>query len=138
MSTFLPKLKLWQVCKAKTHFEFLNKTFGTDFIFYRKNYWWYNQKIMVWFPRIDGKIKDNFKNTFLDKSTILQTYCGETELFDGRPLTLDPSGTFRLIFEVVDNPNRKYIFQGVYVLDRDISTPKEMVFKKVSDIFPMD
>lgn len=135
---YAPKLKAGDVFRADTNAEFLNEVFGTNYKAWMKGTWRYSKSAFAWFVRIDGKSRNEFVNTWLNQDTILQRYIGTEDLWDGEPLKLDAENDYRLVFEIIDKPNRKYVFQGVFLMDRNDSTPKQMIFKKVSDIFPIN
>ncbi len=142
-------LKLWDFWKVSSHTKFLNAVFGTNYsenYTYRKSSFEYSENTIAWFVRFDGKERNGFINSWVDKNDIKQTYVGETGLFDGKPLNLKSELDYRLVFEIIDKPLRKYIFNGLYKLDRYISTQQynkdgdpryELVFRKISDIFPI-
>lgn len=103
-----------------------------------KSIWRHSKTAFAWLIRIDGKPRNNFINTWLNKDVISQRYIGTDNVWNGNPLNLDAPNDYRLVFEVIDTLNRKYIFRGVYLMDRDNSKPDKMFFKKVSDVFPMN
>lgn len=138
MSGFIvQKLKTGDVFYCRSNAKFLNEVFGTNYKAWMRCSYRYSPTTFAWFVRIDGKPRNDFINAWLDKNTILQKYVGAKGLWDGEPLKLDALGDHRLVFEIVEGTYRKYIFQGVFLMSRDRSKEKEMLFKKVSDVFPM-
>ena len=135
--SFLPNLKTGNTFLVNTHAELLNEVFGTNYQKYMKASWRCSKNAFAWIVRIDGKERSNFANTWLNEDTILQHYLGTNNMFDGKPLELDAPNDHRLVFEVIDSWRRKYIFKGVFLLNRDKSTPRDMIFQRVSDTFPM-
>lgn len=143
-------LKLWEYWEANTHTKFLNEVFGTNFnknFIFMKGWFKYSEDTIVWFGYLDGKARNEFINTYVNKDTIKQKYVGKTDKYDGKQLNLSHEYDYRLVFEIVNMPSsRRYIFNGLYKLDRVNSTPQfdkdkepsyELVFKKVSDVFPV-
>lgn len=131
-----PKFKAGDVFRVNTNAEFLNEAFGTSYKVWRKSYLRYpNNAFLVWFVCIDGKQRNGFSNTWLNQDAILQSYEGTESLLSGEPFSLDMP---RLVFEKFDGLIKKYVFKGVFIADRNISTPKKIILKKVSDNFPIN
>ena len=126
------------VFRVNTHAEFLNEVFGTNYKKWMKSTWRYSKTAFAWFVRIDNKKRNNFINNWLDNNGIVQRHIGTANIWNGNPLNLDVPNDHRLVFEIIDTLPRKYIFQGVFLMDISISNPKEMVFKKVSNVFPIN
>ena len=134
---FTLELKNGDVFYANTHAELLNKIFGTHYKAWMKSVWRYSKTAFAWLIHIDGKSRNHFANTWLNKDTILQKYVGTDNIWNGEPLNFDAPGDHRLVFEMVGTWNRKYIFRGVFLMDRNSSTPRDMVFHRISDNFPI-
>ena len=61
---------------ARTHAEFLNKTFGTNYKQWMKTTWKYSESVSVWMVRFYGEHSE-FRNRFLDGGeTIHEEYVG--------------------------------------------------------------
>ena len=133
-----PKFTVGDTYRLNTHAEFLNEVFGTNLRAFMRCCWRYKSNAFVWFVRIDGKERNKFTNSWLNKDTIIQRYVGNEGLFDGKPLLLDAPNDYRLVFEIYDGAIRKYVFKGVFLMDRKKSKETEMIFKKVYDCYPMN
>lgn len=135
---YAAKLKAGDVFCVNTHAKLLNEVFETNYKTWRKSTWRYSKNAFAWIIHIDGKPRDNFINNWLNKDVILQQYIGTDDIWNGNHLQLDAPNDYRLVFEIIDASTRKYIFQGVYLMDRNNSKPKAMIFKKVSNVFPIN
>lgn len=133
-----PKFTVGDTYRLNTHAEFLNEVFGTNYKAWMKCTWRYKRNAFVWFVRIDGGDRNEFTNSWLNKDTIMQRYVGTERLYGGNPLQLDAPNDYRLVFEIYDGAIRKYVFKGVFLMDRKKSKETEMIFNKVSDCYPMN
>jgi hypothetical protein len=134
------KLEAGKVYKVSTNSELLNEVFNTHYKGYAKNTWRYSPNAFAWMVRIDGKKRSNgVTYSWLDKEIILQQCDTDKKGDEGDSPALDEPDDYRLVFEIADINsaviNRKYVFKGVFLLDRKVSTPQYMVFKKVYDVF---
>lgn len=130
------KLKAGEVFYYNTHAELLNGLFGTNYVKWMRSSWSYSYNIKVWFGRIDGKTRDDFRNDYVNKgTTIIQSCSGNKKKFDGTPLELVRITDYRLVFEIIDGSPRKYIFKGLFRYNREDSEPKRLIFEKADDVF---
>lgn len=138
MSGFITqKLRTGDAFLCITHAEFLNEVFGTNYKAWMKGSWKYTEDILVWFVRINGTYTGGFKNYWQNSNTIIQI-CDETKNeFGGIPLHFVKIPDYRLVFEIIDGYQRKYIFKGLFRYNREKSVPKKLVFEKISDVFPI-
>lgn len=131
------QMKLNETIYAKTHAEFLNKVFGTQYKAWMKSVWSYNSNYIVWMVCFDGKIRDGWKNTFIGWDEIKEENNDyNKKYYDGQPL---PYYTYqkRIVIEI-DNTSfaRKYIFRGVYQYDKEKSNPYQVrYYNKIADEF---
>lgn len=135
--SFTVELKNGDVFYANTHAELVNKIFGKHYKKLMKCAWRYSKTAFAWMVYIDGKSRRGFANTWLDKDTILQKYVGSENIWNGAPLNFDAPNDRRLVFEIVGTSNRKYIFRGAFLMDRNNKDPKYMVFHRVAENFPI-
>lgn len=121
---------------ARTHAEFLNKTFGTNYKQWMKSVWYYNSGIFVWMVRFDGDNRSGWVNEFVDDDTIRETNVYKKSEWDRKPITNGVPNT-RIVIEVVDGLyGRKYIFRGVFKTDEENSDWYNVrIHKKISDSF---
>ena len=121
---------------AKTHAEFLNKNFGTNYKAWGRCC--YNLSIVyeVWMIRFDGRNREGWKNSY-NGDTIKdenikndRTHWANMKL----PKTLNHT---KLVFEIIESNERKYVFKGVYQYQQNESNPyKIRVYKKIAEEFP--
>ena len=109
---------------ARTHADFLNKNFGTNYKAWMKCCYNLNSKYEVWMIRFDGKLRDGWKNTLLGDIIQDENCYYERKSWSGIPLPKTLYHT-KLVFEIIDDnyDSRKYVFRGVYEYQKDISNP---------------
>ena len=126
-----------EITYAKTHAEFLNKKFGTNYKAWMKCCYKINTEYEVWMVRFNGQKRDSWKNFYLG-DIIKEENCDITrKTWEGTPL---PQTLYhkKLVFEVIENDKstRKYVFKGVYKYQIDVSNPyKTRIYKKISNKF---
>ena len=122
---------------AKTHAEFLNKAFGTNYKAWMKSAWKYNDEWYVWMVRFNKK-DGGWKNTFVSNSCIKQENLNGVKQHDGLPMSLVAKKfKNRITFEIDESgPYRKYVFRGLYVYD-DVKSDAygDQYFNKSSNEF---
>ena len=125
-------MKNGEVVEAKTHAEFLNKAFGTNYKAYMKCVWNYDEDWIVWMVRfnIDGV---SWKNTFISDSRIKEENTNLIQISYIKPLSRLYKK--RIVFEIVDlGYTRKYIYRGRFIYDEKNSDPyKVRYYDKYSD-----
>ena len=114
-------MKKGEVIYARTHAEFLNKVFGTNYKAWMKCTWKYDYDTIVWMVRFNEK-DGGWRNTFVSKTRIQ-----EENLEKGRTnwdRALSDLGKKRIVIEIDDEGMfRKYIFRGIYAYDEKNSDP---------------
>ena len=128
-------MKTGEFIYAKTHAEFLNEAFGTNYKAWMKSSWKYDKEWVVWMVRFN-RVVDGWTNTFITDLRIKQENLGQVEVFEGMPIAIATTKK-RIVFEIVDLVGtRKYIFRGKFVYDEENSDPiTDQYFDKVSDEF---
>ena len=121
-------MKKGDVTYARTHAEFLNKRFGTDYKGWMRCSWQYGEwtVLMVRFNKEDG----GWKNTFLSDNRFK-----EENLWNTDERYLRKVDKKKAVFEIQDDGGqRKYVFRGKYVYDEKESNPlEERYYDIVSD-----
>lgn len=116
---------------AKTHADFLNEAFGTDYKAYMKSRWNYDSKTWVWMVRIDNKIRDGWVNKIISENEIWEEYVWDIE----PTYTNEPERPYRIVAKIVDAPyGREYHILGKYKFDFEASTNKKHILRKVEEI----
>lgn len=113
---------------AKTHAEFLNKAFGTNYNGWMKSVWKYNDNMVVWMVRFN-QTDGGWRNTFVSHNCIREENIGG----HGKPLEwLDRT---KIVIEITGQGNsRKYTFRGVYKYNEKNSNPITCrYYDKISD-----
>ena len=130
-------MKTGDIIYAKSHAEFLNKTFGTNYKGWMKSSWKYNldKEWSVWMVRFN-KTDGGWTNTFVTPNRICQDNLEGVTTFEGMSIVYATTKK-RIVFEVVDTGiTRKYIFRGKFVYDEVSSNPfKCQYLNKISDEF---
>ena len=128
-------IKTNDVFHAKTHVEFLNKYFGTNYKQWMKCCYNINSTYEVWMIRFN-KFKDNWTNTYQGNIIKDENLNPNRVFWDNKPL---PKTLYhkKLVFEIIDNNgSREYVFKGVYEYQQNESDPyKIRIYKKIADYF---
>lgn len=130
-------MKLNEITYARTHADFLNKKFGTNYKAWMKSVYYLNDEYEVWMVRFDGVLRDGWKNTYCGDIIKEENCYYERREWDGMPIP-QTLGYKKLAFEIVEGRygERKYVFRGVYKYQKDISNPyKTRVYKRISNEF---
>ena len=119
-------MKTGEPIYARTHAEFLNKAFGTNYKAWMKCVWKYDGEWVVWMVRFN-KTDGGYTNTFLTDSRIKE----EDIVRQDRPV----KDKKKIVIEIDDSGFfRKYIFRGKFVYDEKNSDPYNCrYYDKVSD-----
>ncbi len=112
---------------ARTHAEFLNEAFGTNYKAWMKCVWPYNNNV-VWMVRFN-KTDGGWRNTFISPNRIKEenlTWKGES---------VKKIDKIKIVMEIDDSSYmRKYIFRGIYKYDEKNSNPFEVrYYDKIAD-----
>lgn len=125
-------MKAGDVVEARTHAEFLNEAFGTNYKAYMKCVFKYDEEWIVWMVRFN-KENGGWRNTFLSNSRIMEENLDKVGVWAGKPIeNIDKK---RIVFEIVDlGYTRKYICRGRFVYDKKNSDPYTVrYYEKYSD-----
>jgi len=129
-------MKLNETFYAKTHAEFLNETFGTNYKACRKCVYPLNDDYEVWMIRFDGKIRDGWKNHY-QGDIIKDVNCENKPYWDGMPVShYSRFMRKKLVFEIIEmRKNEKmYVFRGVYEYQIKESDPLRIrIYKRISN-----
>lgn len=120
---------------ARTHAEFLNKAFGTDYKSWMKAAWNYNEYYLVWMVKFDGIVRQDWRNVILNDDEILEENVGAEN--NDKNSYLFYRDKFRIAISVQgDSGYRKYVFKGVYRFNKEKSIlHHKHYYFKVSDEF---
>ena len=121
-------MKTGEAIYARTHAEFLNEAFGTNYKAWMKCTWKCGDGWVVWMVRFDEN-NDKWTNTFLPDSRIKETN------FNAPSEYIKKIDKKKIVFQIVGNgSSRRYIFKGKYVYDEANSDPyTSRFYNKVSD-----
>ena len=118
---------------AKTHSEFLNKQFKTNYKAWMKCVWKHDEEWIVWMVRFN-KEDGGWKNTFLSDTQIKEENLNKNgDIWNGKSLTCVDKK--RIVVEIEDlGSTRKYTCRGRYIYDEKNSYPKFVrYYNKYSD-----
>jgi hypothetical protein len=127
------KMKTGEIVYAKTHAEFLNATFGTNYKQWMKCVWNYNENTIVWMVRFNHET-GGWRNSFVSSNRIKEENLEHALEWNGKSVA-DRLDTKRIVVEIDDSGyRRKYIFRGIYTYDKEASNPYTVrYYNKVSD-----
>ena len=125
-------MKSGDVIDARTHAEFLNEAFGTNYKAYMKCVWKYDEEWIVWMVRFNTE-NGGWRNTFLSNSRIMEENLDKVGTWDNKPI--EDIDKKRIVFEIEDLGHiRKYICRGRFIYDEKNSDPyKVRYYDKYSD-----
>ena len=125
-------MKNGAIIYAKTHAEFLNQAFGTNYKAWMKCVWKYDENWIVWMVRFNEK-DGGWTNTFVSDTRIREENLNGVEIWDGKPIKNVPKK--RIVIQIEDlGHTRKYICKGRYIYDEKNSDPyKVRYYDKYSD-----
>ena len=117
---------------AKTHADFLNQAFGTNYKGWEGGRWKLNSNTWVWMVYMDGKIRRGWKNIIISDNEINELY-----VWKHLPPTYNgvPEMPYRIVVQIIDLPygEREYRILGKYRFDSEQSTHDKHVLIKISD-----
>lgn len=125
-------MKNGAVIEARTHAEFLNEAFGTNYKKWMKCVWKYDEEWIVWMVRFNEK-DGGWTNTFVSDTRIREENLNGVEIWNNKPITnIDKK---RIVIEIKDlGYTRKYICRGRYIYDEKNSNPYTVrYYDKYSD-----
>ena len=125
-------MKSGDVIYARTHAEFLNEAFGTNYKAWMKCVWKYDEEWIVWMVRFNTE-KGRWRNTFLSSSRIMEENLDKVGIWDNKPI--EDIDKKRIVFEIEDlGHTRKYICRGRFIYDEKNSDPYTVRYhEKYSD-----
>ena len=129
------KMKSGQIVYARTHAEFLNSTFGTNYKQWMKSVWNYDDNTIVWMVRFN-RAKDGWRNSFVSSNVIREENLEHALEWNGRSVA-ERLDIKRIVIEINEEEMcRKYIFRGVYTYDEEKSNPyAARYYNKISNEF---
>lgn len=129
------EMKAGQIVYARTHAEFLNLTFGTNYKQWMKSVWNYDDNTIVWMVRFNCA-KDGWRNSFVSSTVIKEENLEHALEWNGRSIA-DRLDAKRIVIEINEEEmRRKYIFRGVYTYDEEKSNPyADRYYNKMSNEF---
>lgn len=78
-------MKTGEPIYARTHAEFLNQAFGTNYKAYMKCVWKYDENWIVWMVRFNTE-NAGWTNTFISDSRIKEENLKHVRVWDGKPI----------------------------------------------------
>ena len=78
-------MKNGAIIYAKTHAEFLNQAFGTNYKAWMKCVWNYDEEWIVWMVRFNEK-EGGWTNTFVSDTRIREENLNRIGIWDGKPV----------------------------------------------------
>ena len=125
---------------ARTHKDFLNELLELNLGGYMKSTKALYDGKLLWMIRLDGKVsKSGWRNYISTLGEIIEEHIGNEFVFKGQQTYLSGGGNFekfetRVIFDLVEfGSYRKYIFRGVFRIDKEKCTYNKNVWHKISD-----
>lgn len=125
-------MKTGELIYARTHAEFLNQAFGTNYKAWMKCVWKYDENWIVWMVRFD-KEDGGWTNTFISDSRIKEENLKHVRVWDGKPIKdVDKK---KIVIQIEDlGYTRKYTCMGRYIYDEKNSDPYTVrYYDKYSD-----
>lgn len=129
-------MKTGEFIYARTHADFLNQAFGTNYKAWMKAVWpYYDENTVVWMVRFNEK-DGGWTNTFLSDTRIEEKLLDTNRQVSRSSLYLNKN---RIVIQIIDidlghTRTRKYIFKGVYKYDKTNSNPPLVRYHdKISD-----
>lgn len=129
-------MKTGEFIYAKTHADFLNQAFGTNYKAWMKAVWpYYDENTVVWMVRFNEK-DGGWTNTFLSDTRIEEKLLDPNRQVSRSSLYLNKN---RIVIQIINidlghTRTRKYIFKGVYKYDKTNSNPPLVRYHdKISD-----
>ena len=113
---------------AKTHAEFLNQAFGTNYIKWMSSRWTYDEDTWVWMVEFDGKLRTGWYNQIINENEIWEKYIGD----EPPTFTKMPEKKYRIVVQVIKEDScREYRVLGKFRYDIEKSEAGRHVFIKV-------
>ena len=128
-------MKSGEYIYARSHADFLNKAFGTNYKAWMKCVWKYSDNLYVWMVRFNHD-DGGWRNSFVSSNRIKEENLLEVKTWDG--LSVKESMHKRRIVIEIENVGRlrKYTFRGIYVYDEENSDPYTVRYHdKIADEF---
>jgi hypothetical protein len=122
---------------AKTHKDFLNDLLGLHLGGYMKSSKVLDDGRLLWMIRLDGNLSPSgWINYMQSEDIIVEEHIGREYIYQGHG-TYISSGRHiedRVVFDIVEfGASRKYIFRGVFRLDKASCTLNKNIWYKISD-----
>lgn len=135
-----------QIIHARTHAEFLNKVFGTNYTQWMKSTWDYSDDTIVWMVRFNGE-NSGYQNRILGDGRIIEIYTEED-----RDRIMHNSRYYKHPYRLavaIEEPygTRQYRILGLYKINHDDAVERKVYFdpvplefarKKIPEAFPND
>lgn len=120
-----------QIVYANTNANFLNKVFGTNYKGWMRGRWEYDKDTWVWMIRLDGKVRQDWRNRKISENEIWEEYIGsETPTY-----RKEPERKYRIVVGIEEgSQGREYHILGKYKFDSEKSFVGRNVLIKVCDI----
>lgn len=120
-----------RIIYAKTHADFLNQAFGTDYKGYMKSRWDLDNDTWVWMVYIDEQVRSGWVNKIISEDQICEEYVWSDE----PTYKNEPERAYRIVVRIVNTTRgREYHVLGKYKIDFVESTNKKHILKKIAEI----
>lgn len=104
------KLAEKRTISARTNFELVNLLLNKDLKGLQQSGYKVSSNILLWMIHIDGKTRNDWRNTWRDNDTILEEYVGNDNYKE--TVVKEP---YRIVAEIKDGLfGRKYIIHGIF------------------------
>lgn len=122
---------------ARTHKDFLNTLLELNLTGYQKSSKKLSDGTLLWMIRLDGKVSDaGWRNYLAAPDEIIEEHVGNEFVFEKHHTYVSGGKLFenRVVFDLVEvGTYRKYIFRGVFMIDKEKCTLNKNVWHKISD-----
>ena len=109
------------VVYARTHAEFLNKSFGTNYKAWMKCVWNFDDEWTVWMVRFNEK-DGGWTNSFVSDSRIQEKNLNQVDTWNGKPVS--DIHKKKIVIKIDDlGHTRRYTCMGRYIYDEKNSDP---------------
>ena len=122
---------------ARTHRDFLNEVLDLNLGGYQKSSKMLDDGKLLWMIRLDGEAsKAGWRNYMESPEKLIEEHIERDYLYQNHHTYVGSGKDFedRVVFDVVEyGASRKYIFRGVFRLDKEKCTFNRNVWYKISD-----
>lgn len=122
---------------ANTHKDFLNEVLNLNLDGYMKSSRVLDDGKLLWMIRLNGKVsKAGWKNYMKTSNMIIEEHVDHDYTYQNHHTYVSSGESFeyRVVFDILEyGTSRKYVFRGVFRLDKEKCTFNKNVWCKISD-----